>query len=262
MWWLITAVVCTIIGLVSAMGIAATAVTIDDDSNCRLGSFVGITAFIVVVFYMLANLAVYGETMPYTERERAATFAEAAAYYGLDSGTPYPLSVGDKSISLSGNMTVNGSLFHVSGQAQFQGGTSLLVDFRHNDGTSEILEIPLANTSFVVIPDDEASTMEITLDNTSWSATGYQVNETFNRSCHASFHFGWWPAKCTTSLQSFTVTPLVNEGLAGVLQKILASCNAGKFVTMRVTTSEYQQVLGAASAQTQTETPTPSPTQN
>ena len=52
---------CTIIGLVSAMGIAATAVTIDDDSNCRLGSFVGITAFIVVVFYMLANLAVYGE---------------------------------------------------------------------------------------------------------------------------------------------------------------------------------------------------------
>lgn len=107
MWWLITAVVCTIIGLVSAMGIAATAVTIDDDSNCRLGSFVGITAFIVVVFYMLANLAVYGETMPYTERERAATFAEAAAYYGLDSGTPYPLSVGDKSISLSGNMLLS-----------------------------------------------------------------------------------------------------------------------------------------------------------
>ncbi len=120
MWWLITAVVCTIIGLVSAMGIAAT-ITIDDDSNGRLGSFVGITALIAVVFYMLANLAVYGETMPYTERERAATFAEAAAYYGLDSGISYPLSVGDKSLTLSGNMTVSGSLFHVSGQAQFQG---------------------------------------------------------------------------------------------------------------------------------------------
>lgn len=257
MWWLITAVVCTIIGLVSAMGIAAT-VTIDDDSN---GRFVGITAFIVVVLYVLANLAVYGETMPYAKRERTATFAEAATYYSLDSGTPYPLSVGDKSISLSGNMTINGNLFHVSGQAQFQGGTSLLVDFRHNDGTSEILEIPLANTSFVVIPDNEASTMEITLNNTSWSATGYQVNETFNRSCHASFHFGWWPAKCTASLQSFTVTPSVNEGLAGVLQKILASGNAGKFVTMRVTTSEYQQILGASSGATETETPTPSPTQ-
>lgn len=262
MWWLITAVVCTIIGFVSAMGIAAT-VTIDNDSNCRLGSFVGITAFIVVVFYMLANLAVYGETMPYTERERAATFAEAAAYYGLDSGTPYPLSVGDKSISLSGNMTVNGSLFHVSGQAQFQGGTSLLVDFRHNDGTSEILEIPLVNTSFVVIPDNEASTMEITLDNTPWSATGYQVNETFNRSCHASFHFGWWPARCTTSLQSFTVTPSVNEGLAGVLQKVLASCNAGKFVEMRVHESDYDRIVGTTDStmETETETPTPSPAQ-
>ena len=261
MWWLITAVVCTIIGLVSAMGIAAT-ITIDDDSNGRLGSFVGITAFIVVVLYVLANLAVYGETMPYAKRERTATFAEAAAYYSLDSGTPYPLSVGDKSISLSGNMTINGSLFHVSGQAQFQGGTSLLVDFRRNDGTSEILEIPLANIEFAVISDGEASTMTLNLDNSSWSATGYQVNEKFDRDCHASFRFGWWPAKCTTSLQSFTVTPSVNEGLAGVLQKILASGNAGKFVTMRVTTSEYQQVLGAASAQTQTETPSPSPTQN
>ena len=258
MWWLLTAVVCTIVGFFLAICVA-TATSNENDGFAR---FASITAFVVIVLYTFANLAVYGCSLPHTERQRTATFAEAAAYYGLDSGTSYPLSVGDKSISLSGNMIVNGSLFHVSGQAQFQGGTSLLVDFRHNDGTSEILEIPLANTSFVVIPDDEASTMEITLDNTSWSATGYQVNETFNRSCHASFHFGWWPAKCTTSLQSFTVTPSVNEGLAGVLQKILASGNAGKLVTMRVTTSEYQQVLGAASAQTQTETPSPSPTQN
>ena len=255
MWWLITAVVCTIIGLVSAMGIAAT-VTIDDDSN---GRFVGITTFIVVVLYVLANLAVYGETMPYAKRERTATFAEAAAYYNLDSGTPYPLSVGDKSISLSGNMTINGSLFHVSGQAQFQGGTSLLVDFRHNDGTSEILEIPLANTSFVVIPDNEASTMEITLNNTSWSATGYQVNEKFDRDCHASFRFGWWPAKCTTSLQSFVITPSVNEGLAGVLQKIIANGNAGKFVVMRVHRPDYDRIVVSASTRTETETPSPSP---
>ena len=260
MWWLITAVVCTIIGLVSAMGIAAT-ITIDDDSNGRLGSFVGITAFIVVVLYVLANLAVYGETMPYAKRERTATFAEAAAYYSLDSGTPYPLSVGDKSISLSGNMTINGSLFHVSGQAQFQGGTSLLVDFRRNDGTSEILEIPLANIEFAVISDGEASTMTLNLDNSSWSATGYQVNEKFDRDCHASFRFGWWPAKCTTSLQSFTVTPSVNEGLAGVLQKILANGNAGKFAVMRVHRPDYDRIVGSAGTGTETEAPAPSTTQ-
>ena len=173
MGWLITAVVCTIIGLVSAMGIAAT-VTIDDSN----GRFVGITAFIVVVLYVLANLAVYGETMPYAKRERTATFAEAAAYYSLDSGTPYPLSVGDKSISLLGNMTINGSLFHVSGQAQFQGGTALLVGFQHNE-VYEVIEIPLASINFVIVPDDEASTMTLNLDNSSWSATGYKVNEEF-----------------------------------------------------------------------------------
>lgn len=262
MWWLITAVVCTIIGLVSAMGIAAT-ITIDDDSNGRLGSFVGITALIVVVFYMLANLAVYGETMPYTERERAATFAEAAAYYGLDSGISYPLSVGDKSLTLSGNMTVSGSLFHVSGQAQFQGGTALLVGFQHNE-VYEVIEIPLASINFVIVPDDEASTMTLNLDNSSWSATGYQVNEKFDRDCHASFRFGWWPAKCTTSLQSFVITPSVNEGLAGVLQKVLTNGNAGKFVEMRVHKSDYDRIVGTTDStmETQTETPTPSPTQN
>ena len=211
MWWLLTAVVCTIVGLFIATCVAV----VTSGEGDGFARFAGITAFIVIVLYTLANLAVYGGTMPHTERQRTATFAEAAAYYSLDSGTPYPLSVGDKSVSLSGNMTINGGLFHVSGHAQFQGGTSLLVDFRHNDGTSEILEIPLANTSFVVIPDDEASTMEITLDNTSWSATGYQVNEKFDRDCHASFRFGWWPAKCTTSLQSFVITPSVNEGLRG-----------------------------------------------
>ena len=255
MWWLISAVICTVAGFILAMGIAAVT-TPEDSGGLR---FVNTTAFIIATLYVLANLAVYGETMPYAERERAATFAEAAAYYNLDSGTPYPLSVGDKSISLSGNMIVNGSLFHVSGQAQFQGGTSLLVDFRHNDGTSEILEIPLANTSFVVIPDDEASTMEITLDNTSWSATGYQVNEKFDRDCHASFRFGWWPAKCTTSLQSFVITPSVNEGLAGVLQKIIANGNAGKFVVMRVHRPDYDRIVVSASTRTETETPTPSP---
>ena len=257
MWWLLTAVVCTIVGFFLAICVA-TATSNENDGFAR---FASITAFVVIVLYTFANLAVYGCSLPHTERQRTATFAEAAAYYGLDSGTSYPLSVGDKSISLSGNMTINGGLFHVSGQAQFQGGTALLVGFQHNE-VYEVIEIPLASINFVIVPDDEASTMTLNLDNSSWSATGYQVNEKFDRNCHASFRFGWWPAKCTTSLQSFTVTPSVNEGLAGVLQKILASGNAGKFVTMRVTTSEYQQVLGAASAQTQTETPSPSPTQN
>jgi hypothetical protein len=260
MWWLLTAVVCTIVGFFLAICVA----TVTSNENDGFARFASITAFVVIVLYTFANLAVYGCSLPHTERQRTATFAEAAAHYGLDSETPYPLSVGDKSVSLSGNMTVNGGLFHVSGQAQFQGGTSLLVDFRRNDGTSKILEIPLANIEFTVISDSEASTMTLNLDNSSWSATGYQVNEKFDRDCHASFRFGWWPAKCTTSLQSFVITPSVNEGLAGVLQKVLANGNAGKFVEMRVHKSDYDRIVGTTDStmETQTETPTPSPTQN
>ncbi len=256
MWWFIAAVVCTIVGFFIATCVAV----VTSGEGDGFSRFAGITAFVVIVLYTFANLAVYGCSLPHTERERTATFAEAASFYGMDSGVSYPLSVGDKSLTLSGNMTINGGLFHVSGHAQFQGGTSLLVDFRRNDGTSEILEIPLANIEFTVISDSEASTMTLNLDNSSWSATGYQVNEKFDRDCHASFRFGWWPAKCTTSLQSFVITPSVNEGLAGVLQKVLANGNAGKFVLMRVHRPDYDRIVGSASTP-ETETPTPSPTQ-
>lgn len=256
MWWFIAAVVCTIVGFFIATCVAV----VTSGEGDGFSRFAGITAFVVIVLYTFANLAVYGCSLPHTERERTATFAEAASFYGMDSGVSYPLSVGDKSLTLSGNMTINGGLFHVSGHAQFQGGTSLLVDFRRNDGTSEILEIPLANIEFTVISDSEASTMTLNLDNSSWSATGYQVNEKFDRDCHASFRFGWWPAKCTTSLQEFTVTPSVNEGLAGVLQKVLANGNAGKFVLMRVHRPDYDRIVGSASTP-ETETPAPSPTQ-
>ena len=143
-----------------------------------------------------------------------------------------------------------------------RGGTALLVGFQHNE-VYEVIEIPLASINFVIVPDNEASTMTLNLDNSSWSATGYQVNEKFDRDCHASFRFGWWPAKCTTSLQSFVITPSVNEGLAGVLQKVLANGNAGKFVEMRVHKSDYDRIVGTTDStmETQTETPTPSTTQ-
>ena len=72
-----------------------------------------------------------------------------------------------------------------------RGGTALLVGFQHDNGTSEIIEIPLANIEFTIIPNDEASTMTLNLDNTSWSATGYKVNEKFVRDCRPSFRFGW-----------------------------------------------------------------------
>lgn len=66
MWWLLTAVVYTIVGFFLAICVA----TVTSNEGDGFARFTTITAFIIIVLYVLANLAVYGETMPYTERER------------------------------------------------------------------------------------------------------------------------------------------------------------------------------------------------
>jgi hypothetical protein len=195
--------------------------------------------------------------MPYKPKERLATFAEAAATYDINSGDSYPLSLGGKSVSLSGEMTVTGNAFYISGQATFQGGTTLLVGFQHSDGIREILEIPLASIEFVIIPDDEMSTMSIDLSTVTEAATGYEVHETFDSDCRPSIRFGWWTANCTTNVQSFSISASTNEGLANLLKRAFASSSNGK-VAMSVTEAQYRQIL---SASTQTEASTPSPTQ-
>lgn len=159
-------------------------------------------------------------------------------------------------------MTVTGNMFYMNGQAIFQGGTTLLLGFQHNNGIREILEVPLSSVDFVIIPDDEMSTMSIDLSTVAEAATGYEVHETFDNDCRPSIRFGWWTANCTTSVQSFSINPSTNEGLANLLKRAFASSSNGK-VAMRVTEAEYRQILGSASStETKTETPSPSPTQN
>lgn len=256
MGWLTAAIVCTCIGIMFASFISLSTC----DEGEKLKSIVTF-AVTIIVSYIIANAITYVSTMPYKPKERLATFAEAATIYGINSGDSYPLSLGDKSVSLSGEMTVTGNAFYISGQATFQGGTTLLVGFQHSDGIREILEIPLTSINFVIIPDDEISTMSIDLSAVTQSATGYEVHETFDDSCRPSIRFGWWTANCTTSVQSFSVSPLTNEGLASLLKRAFSSSSNGK-VTMSVTEAEYRQILGSTdSTETQTEAPTPSPTQ-
>ena len=214
-------------------------------------------ALVMIILYAIANATVYGGTMPYKPEERLATFAEAATIYGINSGDSYPLSLGDKSVSLSGEMTVTDNMFYVSGQATIQGGATLLVGFQHNNGVREILEVPLSSVDFVIIPDDEMSTMSIDLSAVTQTATGYEVHETFDKDCRPSIRFGWWTANCTTSVQSFSISPSTNEGLANLLKRAFASSSNGK-VAMSVTEDQYRQILSSSA---QTKTPTPSPTQ-
>ena len=253
MGWFFAAVVCSCLGLLLSLSIAL-AVTNEGEEKPKM---IATAALVMIILYAIANAAVYGGTMPYKPKERLATFAEAATIYGINSGDSYPLSLGDKSVSLSGEMTVTGNMFYVNGQAVFQGGTTLLVGFQHNNGIREILEIPLSSVDFVIIPDDEMSTMSIDLSAVAEAATGYEVQETFDNDCRPSILFGWWTANCTTSVQSFSISPSTNEGLANLLKRAFASSSNGK-VAMSVTEAQYRQIL---SASTQTEASTPSPAQ-
>ena len=253
MGWFFAAVVCSCLGLLASLSIAL-AVTNEGEENPKM---IATAALVMIILYAIANATVYGGTMPYKPEERLATFAEAATIYGLSNEDSYPLSIGDKSVSLSGEMTVTGNMFYVSGQATIQGGTTLLVGFQHSDGIREILEIPLASIEFVIIPDDEMSTMSIDLSAVTQTATGYEVHETFDNDCRPSIRFGWWTANCTTSVQSFSISPSTNEGLANLLKRAFASSSNGK-VAMSVTEDQYRQILSSSA---QTETPTPSPTQ-
>ena len=201
MGWLTAAIVCTCIGIMFASFISLS--TCDEGEKLK---FIVTFAVTIIVSYIIANAITYVSTMPYRPRERLATFAEAATIYGINSGDSYPLSLGDKSVSLSGEMTVTGNVFYVNGQAIFQGGTTLLVGFQHNNGIREILEIPLASIDFVIIPDDEMSTMSIDLSTVTEAATGYEVHETFDSDCRPSIRFGWWTANCTTNVQSFSIS--------------------------------------------------------
>ena len=131
-----------------------------------------------------------------------------------------------------------------------------MVDYRHGDGTHEVLEIPLSTIKFNIIGDDEMSSMVINLTDLP-GAEGYVAKDTLG-DCHPHIQWGWWLKECPTIKNTQVTSTIGDEGLAGLFQKALAS-NLGKFVTMNVTEAEYQQILG--SANTQTETPTPSPTQ-
>lgn len=248
MWWLITAVVCTIAGLFFA---TCFAFAISDYGDNK-GIFVVVMATTVIVIYAIANSMTYTKT---SEHEiRAATLAEAASLYDFSSGSEYPLEIGGRSVSATGEAAVSGG-FVVSAYIRMQAGASVLVDYQHADGEHEILEIPLSNVAFRIINDSESS-MAIDFGAVSGSVPEYTA-EDIPGDCHTHIRWGWWTRECATI--DTTVTSSTNEGVAGLLQKALAS-NPGKFVTMNVTEAEYQQILGSAGSATETETPTPSPT--
>ena len=251
--------VATVIGLIVSLVLAA---AVDDffypkKMNNKVMTILVIT--IVVLLYAAANTAVYN-MMP-SNKDRVARFAEAASLYGFSSGSEYPLEIGGRSVSATGEAAASGGMFYINAYARVQAGTSILVDYQHGDGTHEVLEVPLSVIRFNIIGDGEMSSMVINLIDLP-GVEGYVAKDTLG-DCHPHIQWGWWLKECPTIKNTLVTSTIGDEGMAGLLQKALAS-NPGKFVTMNVTEAEYQQILGSAGSatETETETPSPSPTQN
>ena len=247
--------VATVIGLIVSLVLAA---AVDDffypkKMNNKVMTILVIT--IVVLLYAAANTAVYN-MMP-SNKDRVARFAEAASLYGFSSGSKYPLEIGGRSVSATGEAAVSGG-FVVSAYIRMQAGASILVDYQHPDGSHEALEIPLSKIKFNIIDDDEMSSMVINFVDMP-GAEGYVAKDTLG-DCHPSIQWGWWLRECPTVENTLVTSTIGDEGLSGLLQKALAS-NPGKFVTMSVTRDKYNQILGSAGSAPETETPTQSPTQ-
>lgn len=247
------AVIATITGFIAG-GILAC--LIDDaffNNKMKVSAIIALTSVIMIAMYATVNMKIYH--LP-SNKERVASFTEAAALHEFSSGSEYPLEIGARSSSATGETSVSGGIFSISAYAKMQAGASILVDYRHGDGTHEVLEIPLSTIKFNIIGDGEMSSMVINLTDLP-GAEGYVAKDTLG-DCHPHIQWGWWLKECPTIKNTQVTSTIGDEGLAGLFQKALSS-NPGKFVTMNVTEAEYQQILG--SANTQTETPTPSPTQ-
>lgn len=245
------AVIATITGFIAG-GILAC--LIDDaffNNKMKVSTIIALTSVIMIAMYAIVNMKIYH--LP-SNKERVASFTEAAALHEFSSGSEYPLEIGARSSSATGETSVSGGIFSISAYAKMQAGASILVDYRHGDGTHEVLEIPLSTIKFNIIGDGEMSSMVINLTDLP-GAEGYVAKDTLG-DCHPHIQWGWWLKECPTIKNTQVTSTIGDEGLAGLFQKALSS-NPGKFVTMNVTEAEYQQILGSANTQTETSTPSP-----
>ena len=255
MWWLLAAVVCTISGLLFA---ACFAFAISDYGDSR-ERFTVVMITTIVILYAIANSIAYNKTSGH--EIRVATYAEAASAYDFSSGYEYPLDIGSRSMTASGEVSVSGGMFSVNAYAKIQGGSSILIGFQHRNGAREIIEVPLSNIEFRIVNDETSSSMVIDFGRISTLAYGYTA-EDIPDNCHLHIRWGWLTNECSL-IKGAKVNSPTDEGLSGLLQKALASGNAGKFVVVSVTEAGYRQILGSAGSatETETETPTPSPAQ-
>ena len=102
------AVIATIAGFMAG-GILACLIDDAFKNKMKVSAIIVLTLVIMIAMYAIVNMTIY-QLMP-SNKERVASFTEAAALHEFSSGSEYPLEIGARSISATGETSVSGGIF-------------------------------------------------------------------------------------------------------------------------------------------------------
>lgn len=205
-----------------------------------------VTAILIIIatsssLYIIANTVVRSLSEELAGQDpRPATFTEAQAASGFQSGYEYPLALGDRGYVSYSSEKVTHDLFYFNMTSQTISSSSILVGYQHADGIREIVEIPISTINFRITADSSDASLSVDLGAIDAPADGYAVGQ--HSGCPPKVIWGWWVADC--SAVPTTMTTPGDEGVAGLLQRAFAA-NSSKIVTMTVTEKQYSKILGA-----------------
>ena len=103
------AVIATIAGFMAG-GILACLIDDAFNNKMKVSAIIALISVIMIAMYAIVNMTIYHQLMP-SNKERVASFTEAAALHEFSSGSEYPLEIGARSISATGETSVSGGIF-------------------------------------------------------------------------------------------------------------------------------------------------------
>lgn len=161
-----------------------------------------------------------------------ASYAEVSEQFGLRSGHPYPLVLGERFGGARGHATARVGFFTARASVSMQPASAISVSFTEGD-RSYILELPVAKTTFIQTTNQAPSvTLHLTSDST------YVDKEAKTGPCTTIIESGF--LACSHSIDySVVMDPATQRrGLSPVVADGLDSA------TMVLTPEMYRQVLG------------------
>jgi len=221
--WLILGIPVYCVILVFAIGAAAEARRV----------YAKILAFVLVLLVLggLANGLSYAGSAN-SNNTPLAHASDVAKVFGLESGRPYPLVLGERLGGSAVSARAAAGWFTATASVNTQPGSAVSVSFTQGD-KSYILELPTAKVTFVQSKDAQPS-VAIYLGN----ATGYPMKVTSDTGCTTIIESGFLACRRVVSYGVSISDDDLRHGLPPIVQGNLDSA------TITLTPDMYGKVLG------------------